>query len=340
LRSDRDEYAASGDKIHAALRDGSDAGLSLVERDTFNACQSIEQKVVTQFFGAGVETWKARERRFWITFDELRHSGQVDLVHRCGLRALIIDYKSLMGDTQESPKNLQLRDLAVLARENLIVDTVGVCIIQPFVTHSPDLCLYDRQSLILARGQMCERINHSNAMGAKRTPSEVACKFCLAAKLGKCVEYQQWAGQIAPPAIMAALDVPIAQWSPETRARAMDAVKQAYKLLENIEQNVREGLAQDPAFCPGWELAPGRNMETITEPETVFQRFISLGGKSENFMRCVKIIKGNLAVALANVNAETGKRLSGALAELIKGCTEKTVSAPILRRKDTDEIHS
>lgn len=334
LQSQQTDDAAHGDAIHKALWDGVPDKLAHDEKETFIACSSIETKVVHQFFHLEYAAWRARERRFWITFGDLRHSGQVDVVYRDGLRALVIDYKTLSGDQQESPKNMQLRDLAVLVRENLLVDEVGVCIVQPFATHSPEICVYDRESLTTATYQLANRVVASNDPASKRTPGELQCKFCLAAKLGKCVEYQQWAGQIAPPAIMAALDVPIAQWTPQTRSRAMDAVRQGKKLLETIEDAMRAGLADDPAFCPGWELAPGRKLETISEPEVVFQRFISQGGKAEDFMECVKIIKTSLAVKLANLNGANGKRLSGAMAELLNGCTLATVSEPILRRKD------
>jgi len=342
LHSERSADSQRGDTIHKALCDGTDAGLSFEERETLEACKSIEQKVVTQFFGAGVEPWRARERRFWIRFEfdgdvvELRHSGQVDVVYRHELRALVIDFKSLAGDTPNSPKNLQLRDLAVLVRDNLLVDEVGVCICQPFVTHSPELCVYSQPNLILARAHMRERIIASNNPQSKRTPGELQCKFCLAAAHGTCVEYQQWAGQIAPPAIMAALDVPIAQWSPETRSRAMDAVKQGRKLLDTIEDSVREGLGTDPAFCPGWELAPGRNIETIDDPQTVYERFIALGGKHEAFMETVNVRKGHLRAELSNSLGFNGKGLNDAFKQLLNDCTESSVTAPILKRKDKE----
>src|SRR5258705_10907283 len=106
LYSERSQDSQHGDAIHKALCDGTDSGLSFEQRETLTACKTIEQKVVTQFFGADilkVALWRARERRFWMIFGvgemiELRHSGQVDLVCRLGLRALVIDYKSLAGD--------------------------------------------------------------------------------------------------------------------------------------------------------------------------------------------------------------------------------------------------
>src|SRR6267142_3038948 len=337
--SSESDDAEHGKLIHAALATNDDSKLSFEQRETVSACRGIESKIVSQFFGAGIEPWCVRNPdRMWVSFDELRHSGRVDTIYRHELRALVIDYKSLFSDIPASSKNKQLRDYAVLVRENLLVDEIGVALIQPRVSHSPEICLYDRADLLKAKGELCERVNASNAVDAKRTPSEMACKFCLAAARGTCVEYQQWAGQIAPPAIMAALDVPIAQWSPETRGRAMDAVKQGYKLLENIEAAVREGLATDPTFCPGWELAPGRNIETIEEPELVFQRFIALGGKAEDFMSCVTVRKGQLRATLSNTLSTaipiTGKALSEIFSDLLRGCTDTSITQPILKRKD------
>lgn len=337
LQDSKSDDAEHGNLVHAALATSDDSKLSLEQRETVSACRQIESKVVSQFFGSGIEPWCVRNPdRMWVSFDELRHSGRVDAVYRHELRALIVDYKSLFSDIPASSKNKQLRDYAVLVRDNLLVDEIGVTLIQPRVSHSPEICLYDKGDLLKAKGQLCERVNASNAMNAKRVPSDLACKFCLAAKLGKCVEYQQWAGQIAPPAIMAALDVPIAQWSPETRSRAMDAVKQGRKLMDIIEDAVRLGLTTDPAFCPGWELAPGRNLESVNEPQTVYERFIALGGKHQAFMGCIDVRKQHLRAELSNTLGFSGKGLNDAFKQLLNGCTDSSTTKPILKRKDKE----
>lgn len=334
------EFSESGDRLHAALY-SSYSGLlkDLKERDTFDACQSIEAKIVSQYFGHGVDAKVFREKRFWIEFDGsgLKHSGQVDACHRAAMKALVIDYKSLLGEVPESPKNMQLRDLAVLVRHNLVfVDEIAVAVIQPWVTHSPEICLYTKADLILAEAQLHDRVKASNDPNSPRTPSELACKYCLAARHGKCLEYQRWAGQVTPPALLNVLEVPVASWTPEQRSTAMNALKPAYALLDSIEGHIRQGLEKDPGFCPGWHLAPGQKRESINNPQLVYERFIALGGKHEAFMNAVNVLKGELRQALNDATGAKGMMLDRAIKTLTEGCVVVNETRPSLKRKEKE----
>lgn len=334
------EFSESGDRLHAALFSNDLSCLKdLKERDTFDACQSIEAKIVSQCFGPGVDTKVFREKRFWIEFDEsnLKHSGQVDACHRAAMKALVIDYKSLMGEIPESPKNMQLRDLAVLVRHNLVfVDEIAVAVIQPWVTHSPEICLYAKDDLILAEAQLYDRVIASNDSNSPRVPGELQCKYCLAARHGKCLEYQRWAGQVTPPALLSVLEVPVASWTPEQRSTAMNALKPAYALLESIEGHIRQGLEKDPDFCPGWHLAPGQKRESINNPQLVYERFIALGGKHEDFMSAVAVMKGDLKQALHDCTGAKGLMLDRAIKTLTEGCVSVTETRPSLKRKEKE----
>lgn len=327
---EKTQDAESGTAIHAALCRGSDGTLTLEQKEVWDDCIKIEQKVIKQFFGDTEALRSFRETRYWIDFGELSHSGQPDVVHRLFTRALVVDYKTLTGDTPDSPRNLQLRDLAVLVHENLLVDEIAVCIVQPFVTHSPELCLYGKDDLRAAREQLRDRVMASNSLTAPRIPGELQCKFCLAKS--KCVEYQRWAGQITPPSILRLLEVPLDHWTPEQRSLAMNAVKPAREFLDAIEDTVRTGLGADPAFCPGWELGPGRKTNKITDPQLVYQRFVALGGKHEAFMNAVQLLKGELRQALNDCTGARGQMLDRALETLIAGAAVTKESEPILRR--------
>src|SRR5262249_59358625 len=124
----------------------------LEQHEIFDACRAIEKKLMLGYFGEGTHFKLWREQRYWVKIprnpeaangnDLLSHSGQLDLVVRAGPKALIIDYKTLAGDVPESPLNQQLRDGVVLVRGHLLVDEIAVSIVQPLVTHKPELTIY------------------------------------------------------------------------------------------------------------------------------------------------------------------------------------------------------
>lgn len=200
LQSEQSADAASGSAVHAALATGDISKLNLRERETYDACKQIEARLINQFFGPTVEAVKIfQHQRYWIEFDGntseglrcLKHSGEVDLCARLGERALVIDRKTLMGEYAESPRNMQLRDYAVLVRNEFVfIKEVGVAIVQPWVTHSPEICLYSEADLKLAEQQLFERVLASNDPNAKRVPGEVQCKHCKA--LTRCIEALEW----------------------------------------------------------------------------------------------------------------------------------------------------
>jgi hypothetical protein len=338
------EYAEVGRKIHAALacEDGNPpSGLSLEERETFDACRAIEAGLCKQFFGDGPMNRAEnrfrvfREQRYWAKFTkdgkEYAHSGQPDVVFRSGMRALICDYKVMHGDVPESPKNLQLRDQAVLVRGNLIpTDEIAVAIIQPWVTHKPELCLYDKAALEESTKRMFDRVVASNQPDAKRIPGELQCKYCKARKV--CLEYQKWAGAIAPPAMLNLLDVPMASWTPEQISRAASALGPCQKLLDDIKAMLKDRLTADPNSVPGWALEPGAKRETITNPQVCFDRFAALGGNIERFMLCVSVTKGKLKTALNDVTGAKGKALDAAMKTLTEGIVDVKETAPSLKK--------
>lgn len=349
LRSESSEDALSGSAVHAALATGDTSKLSLDERETFDACREIEAKLIEQFFGATVPK-TFRHERYWYEFSRLKpnsveevvlkHSGELDACHRLGPKALVIDFKSLMGEVAKSPRNMQLRDHAVLVRNEFIFITeVATAIVQPWVTRTPEVCLYTEADLIEAERQLVNRVIASNDPKSKRVAGEVQCKFCLAAKHGTCLEYQKWAGQSVPSAAMLALlEVPVAQWTPEQRAQAMNALKPARKLLDAIEDTVRAGIAaQGETFCPGWKLIPGYDRKTINNPDEVYKRFIALGGKHAAFMEAVQVTKGDLRLALHDTTGARGDALDNAIDAITKGCVSVKRTAGRLERTDGND---
>lgn len=341
-------YAESGRKVHAALAAlqlGDHHGnrplvdrLDGPERETYSACVDIQRKLVSQFFGDRIDGYREfHEERYWSRFKangvEYQHSGQADFVGRVGMRALIIDYKTMPGEVAESPRNLQLRDLACLVRGTYVpTSEIAVAIVQPSVTSKPELCLYNKEELDRATREMFTRVMESNRPDNKRVAGEAQCKYCRAKS--HCTVYQQWAGQITPPAMLSLLGVPMVSWTPDQCAIAAEALAPAQKFLDDLKDMLKDRLSKQPGSVPGWELRPGAVRESIVNPQEVFNRFVKLGGTVENFMPCVDIGKTKLKDALSKVTGAKGKALLSAMDTIVAGATEQKQGAPVLKRSD------
>lgn len=342
--------ASGGTKIHLALAgqfpDGSKdtnavGKLALEERETYDACRSIEQKIVKQFFGEAERTSSNplsvfRHLRNWVQIKSpngqlpFMHSGEADVIYREGVKLLIADYKTLSGDTPDSSRNLQLRDLAVLAWGALApIEEVATVIIQPFVTHSPEICLYTREELGKAQDEMFQRVLASNNPDSPRTPGMVQCNFCLAKD--RCQEYQNWAGAMLPEKLLP-LDVPMVGWTPEQRARAAEALGPAFDLLNNIRASLKAGIERDPNYCPGFMLAPGNKREVINDPQLCYNRFEKLGGSLSQFIACISVGKGKLREAMNEVTGAKGAMLDNAMRALCDGIVEVHQNEPSLKK--------
>jgi len=325
----------TGNRIHEALAKRDPSGLKADEADIYSRCIEIEIKKVKEFFGSEVPSKDLRswaEERFWIMFQapemRLEHSGKVDRVYRYGNRALVMDYKTLPGDVAESPRNMQLRDLAVLVRGHFLVEEVGAVIIQPLVESDPPICLYSTEALNHARDELFPRVLASNNPQSPRVPGEVPCKFCLGTTT--CVEYQRWAGAMVPN-MLEVLEVPVAEWTPDQRKIFCDRYDVAYRWLTRVWSEMEEGSARQPGFVPGYALLPGNERSEIVNPQLVFERFVGKGGQPADFMQAVKVTKTPLKEKYKALTGLAGKKLDTAMKELLEGATETKQNKPSLR---------
>jgi hypothetical protein len=338
------EYAETGNRIDAALTKSDPAGLKLEEAETYDACREIEAKLLAQYFGEDSSKAKVwRKERYWTRYKYnasgvvLEHSGEADVFYRYKSKALVLDYKSLFGDVPESPANMQLRDLATLIWGHFItLDQLAVAIIQPRVTHSPVPCLYDKASIERSAVEMFARVVASNDPKSLRVAGEVQCKWCKA-KSG-CPEYQKANGAVIPVVIDPPgrqdelWKVAMANWTPEQRSIAASILSPAAARLDEIKQYLKDGLAKDPAFIPGWGLSPGAKKETIIDPQACFDRFAAIGGTLDKFMATVSVGKSRLREAVHEVTAARGKALDGAMKTLTEGITESKQNSPSLEK--------
>ena len=336
IPDERSSDSVFGTRVHDALAKGNSEGLTPQEEDIYESCKSIEAKLLPKVFGSEVEGMLAipdREKRFWIEWSNgMRHSGQIDSVYRHKLRALIIEYKSLAGEQPDSPRNMQLRDQAVLYdSNNQMLTEVATVVIQPLVTHSPEICIYKREDLQRARDELFARLYKSNRPDSPRVAGEIQCKFCKAKS--KCPEYTKFAaGEVAnsPGSLML---VPVASWTPQQRTLFMDRAKIVEKWIENTKLEMKRLLKADPNSVPNYELKPGRNMSEIINPQGVFDNFSKVGGTLEQFMSCVSVTKGKLEVEVRAVTKTKGKGLKDAVEAVIGANVNQSVAEPSLSRK-------
>jgi Protein of unknown function (DUF2800) len=335
------DAAEHGRAIHEALKKQDATGLDFGQEEIYQACRTIEAKVVAQFFSIDQATAEAskpfREQRYWIHWkDDLQHSGQIDSAHKVKTRALIVEYKTLAGDVPGSPENAQLRDQVCLFDHNYagLLTEIGTVVIQPLVTHSPKITIYKREHMAQVMKAMHERVAASNNPNSPRVPGEVQCKFCKAASAGVCKEYNQWAAS-SVMANTSLVDVPVSEWTPAQCVIFLDKMGVAQKWLDNCKEAMKARIKADPNAIPGWKLEDGDERQTIINAQSVFERFSEIGGSLAQFMDCIGIGKGDLKKSIAGITKARGKTLEKELEAVIgKDFTAKVCEPSLARKKE------
>lgn len=331
------EDAAFGNAIHLAMKTGDNSNLTTEQESIRESMEKIEDAAATLFYPQviGVPEPPAREQRHWIRWaNNLMHSAQIDCFYIIGNRALIFEYKSLPGALPSSSKNLQLRDQAVILHTNAQgLKEIGVVVVQPLVTHTPEICVYQTSDLDRARDDLYRRVWQSNQPDAKRTPGEVQCKFCKAR--GKCPEYQAFAGSLVLGATQSNVDAieTVKNWTPAQRTDFMARVAVAQKWIDECKEEIRALLEKDPNAVPGYELNGGRNNPTIINPEKIYEDFSKMGGTLADFMKCVEIGKGKLTEAVKAVSKLKGAKLDAAVKGVIGSNVVNTKTRHSIVRK-------
>ena len=331
------EAAETGNRVHAALCKGSSQGLDIDETELFDRCQKIEQDCLLRYFGPEIANLKAfpdREKRLWISWVQaggIQHSGQPDAVFRYKTKLLVVDYKTGRDEVAVSPKNMQMRDLAVLNWVNKpLLTEIGVVVIQPWITSTPEICSYNKEDIKIAVQQMFLRVQASNNPSAPRVAGELQCKYCRA-KSG-CPEYAKFATSVVPIADRSIVDIPVDNWTPEQCTVFLNNYPRAFKWLEEAKDAMKELIKLKPDAVPGWTLKAGARVETITDAQKVFNRFSELGGSLETFMKCIKVGKTDLKEAVALTTKKKGKGLEAEMDKLLIECVEVSEKAPSLKK--------
>lgn len=342
--------ATFGTEVHDALsKRGTPEGEALVEKmsipqqNTYIACCEVEDEKVGRFFtGQPGQPVVTRHKRRWIGWQpskstpELWHSGESDVDYVWGERALIIDYKSLWGDTVESSSNQQLRDLACLLwnelrTSNVRIKEIGVMINQPMVTRDPSICIYSEADLGRAIAELAARVIASNTPNQKRVAGDVQCEFCRAKKV--CEEYAKFSVEHLP-AERPLFDVPIARWSAAQRVLFCEVAPRINSWLEQGKEHIKASLKDDPNSVPGYGLKADSNIEYVSDVQGLFERFEKLGGKLEDFMPCLGVSSEEFAGAVRKLTKLKGKELDATLKVMKSGLTKtERRSGAIYRKK-------
>jgi hypothetical protein len=310
-----------GQQIHDALAKDAPEGLRSDQLSVYESCVEMRERLIIDSFGPDAENVKRiKEERLWFRSQEGHiHSAKPDLVVTHGTKALIIEYKTLPGEVQDSPSNLQLRDQCALAAGSYGVTEIDVSIVQPLVTHDAGICRYDLISIEQAQSEMVNRVFKSNAPGAPRTAGEVQCKYCLARFT--CPEYSKLV-DVSVPASMSTLAIPVSLWTPEQRALFCERRGLAERWLSECKEKIKDLIREDPNAVPGWKIGEGDMTKTVNNPNELHARFVASGGTTAQFMATVTIAKGELEAQVRAATKLKGKALKAKMDELLAGITD------------------
>jgi hypothetical protein len=316
--------AKTGNRIHGYLA-GDQIALSDEEQSIADACRIQQAALESEIFPTNGCKY-AVERRLWIHDDNLerRWSGKPDLVAFNGTQALVVDYKTGRGEVEHATGNLQLRALAVLVDQHFgPFDLVVVAIVQP-LAGVVTTCNYDRDAIRRATAEIMELMERVQKVGQPRYSSVEACKYCKAKPV--CPEARWSVEQI--PALVRRDGNEIVM-TPDQIARFLEVAPLAEAVIESVRGKAKR-LLEAGQTIPGWKLKPGSVRETITQPETVFARFLDAGGTQAQFVQAITVAKTKFKDAVKAATGRKGKELDAVVETILDGCTESKQTAALL----------
>lgn len=311
------------------------------EREQAEALREQEQRLAEEFFGTTAGLVRLVERRLWHEFEtastdpeqkSLQTSGQFDvaLVRPASRRALLLDGKSGWLPVTPNHSNLQLRRLACLLWLQLDAHEIGVGILTPFARPQPP-CVYSGADLQRSLLELEEDVRQSHAPNAARTPGEEQCRYCRARE--SCPARLAWLSVALPVTWPSLPMVSARDWTPAQRVLFLEREKEVRDWLEARKAEIKNLLAESAGAVPGYELRPGRALETITDAAEVLKRFRDgWGGTLDAFMKCVKVGKTALKEEVRALSGHKGRELTADLEALLSGCLEIRAAAPTIER--------
>ncbi len=325
-----------GNHIHeflAGTRKAED--LTPEELDIAESCVAIEEKVVKQWRlrceipdDANISTYRDNQR-MWLEIDgEKKCSGLADVVHVWDRRALVIDFKTLVGDHGDATDNLQLRCLAILAQQHVgWLRCADVAIIQPLVTHSPTVCHYGVDDLIAAQKELLQILAAANNPNAPLVPGD-QCKLCRANAVCPAVHQE-----VTELSLMTLRNAEL-MIGDEEMAELLSRTGPAMKMCASIRAEAFRRAEADPAAWRsyGYEIREGAGKRTVTDVATAAERMNAKGVDYKDITAACSIsIKAVKTLVRGATNAK-GMALEAAVDELLEGCCAVKKARPSLKK--------
>jgi hypothetical protein len=289
--------ADAGERIHVWLEDQDLIDLVPEELEIAEWCDEQRHELRLKVFGPEATTHLIREDRMWLYDGRKRiFSGKADDIQIFSTTALLIDFKSGRGDQKESPKNRQLRSLAVILKEDhrgQNLEEINVAIIQPLVSKHPLVTRYTAKDLAKAKEELLELLVDINKPDAPRVAGE-HCKFCPAKY--DCPESQTFLKRFRSVEVETTVGEKLA-------ALLSDAIA-AEAIIKAVKARAKMLLKENPASIPGWTISAGANVRSIEDPFGAYKVLseAALLTRDQFLTDCISVGIGDLEKAIAKYN--------------------------------------
>jgi len=322
LPDQKSEVASRGNAMHEAMA-GGDPTMSHDEQDLVKRMR--EELVTLKLVVFGEEPLRTKEifkeQRMWAK--RKNYSGVPDFLGIRQGRALVVDYKTGRIPVSHAKDNWQLKGLAVLAKQNHLIDEVTVAIVQPyagaFTYHR-----YDRKALALAVRQVSSLLRRVNAKKTELNPGEKQCRYCKAKPT--CPALQHEAGELVAAGNRA--------MTPTQMADVLEKAELVDKMVKAVRTKAKDLLAKDDRAIPGWSLKPGSARRKITDVPAAFSRMTDAGISILELMESSTLAVAKLEKLLRG-DGSSAKEARDKLAELLGELIETSTPEPKLE-KDGD----
>lgn len=272
------EAAEKGTYLHKILEDLLNgkpypADISTEDHEFCETALRIKNKLVEEFstnHGGTAALYSTEERVYMDDFFVCVLSGQWDAVFKVGNKYLILDWKTGRVAPDPAEENMQLRALAVLLAEKLYAEglpyeAIAVSIIQPWVTHSPDIVEYSLDDLTSSADQVLRIALGAINENSPLNPSESACKYCRAKSGCPALKKEVVAQQQDTPSIR---DFWMT-YTQEEKSNAYNLACLAESWAASIKTRCREDMIAGKEI-PGLKLKQGAKKRSVTDAQKAY----------------------------------------------------------------------
>lgn len=252
-------YASLGERIHASL-EGDPETLERKAQDIRDDCDRIAKSVAFEFMPDPIyET--LYEQRLWYTLSDVPFfSGKPDRACVHPEKILDVNFKTGRGEEEDAHLNLQLRtEAALLNHAYPNVPEIGVAIVQPLATHTPEIAVYGRKEILQAEAEILGIVDKA-AWDPKRRAG-VWCKHCPGRAF--CPEAREMA--INQPITISVDDLP----SGESATEIMNRLNVSYDVLDALWDAFSKKVSSDPESVPGWRISSGKKVRGLPRQKEI-----------------------------------------------------------------------